>query len=667
MRKQKRIIAKEVVDEIIKGGGRFLQEDAGAAAEGGDVLPEASRSSGGNDDIHPVILSKEWVGVDMEKVFTKVMHRLREKRLPGGKLEQPPSNGGCHQESEASAQHHQRGHPSPCGMLNLHQSEGAEDLEETPSILDDAESFGDIFDDIDSEDEVSNKQQGAVQYESARPDVMPAGSLDDLGGCLPAFDFPIPQETELCPSTSGASALPRADEKKAPKQLDDELTAFLRQFSAAHDTEPVEQQIEGTLQQWIQRSKSKHGANVLDYAKSCLPLAIKLTQCLLEAEKDEHSGQCNPIPLASIEAANVLVRAKEQVLNTPNGKRKTEAIEFVSIMSLLGDDADSGGALPRLAALGLILYELFAGEAPAVDVGSSPDGLSINSIRLSSGEHTHRTRNKSQRRQGMSISCLRLKHPGIPYSLCSLVDNLLDCNQGDSRGDEAYSTIADVLFDLQLLETNEKSLEDIKNEPFPYLVIPDRMYGREEETKKLEAAYQCHVNGTCSGVLISGKAGVGKSKLASYVRDLSSGHVIMTKFDQSQDVFPLATVGSLFNSYIDLFVRDASPALLNMVNEALENALGFQASLLLGCLPNLSKLMPSSSLTVGYASCVDSSRSTQFMFNELLRVLSSYSSHTCFLIDGELLSYCFGQISASLRAHACFHQIYTGPIRFLCS
>lgn len=136
--------------------------------------------------------------------------------------------------------------------------------------------------------------------------------------------------------------------------------------------------------------------------------------------------------------------------------------------------------------------------------------------------------------------------------------------------------------------------------------------------------------------IITGKAGVGKSYLAMHIQELvskSDGYFLCAKYDQSQDCFPLTTISALFNCYVEIFSRDASDAQLKMVNEALESALGVQAGFLLGILPSLAQLMPSTS-ALGNSICIDSAMSIVFLFCELLRVISSHTSrHISFFLD----------------------------------
>jgi predicted ATPase len=239
----------------------------------------------------------------------------------------------------------------------------------------------------------------------------------------------------------------------------------------------------------------------------------------------------------------------------------------------------------------------------------------------------------------ISTCTARLESKGIPWALCTLVHNLLDCSKGDFSKDEAYASLADLLSEyLQLMYFDpSRFLDNIEISPLPPLTITNKLYGREDEIAKMKVSYQQFFSSDCSGIIVKGGAGVGKSRLAiDTLQSLTSqrnGYFLAAKFDQNQDVKPLSTVGTLFSSLCDLFVQDATPAHLTMVNELLESSLGGQAGLLSGVVPSLSKLMPSCAGLESSSGCVDSALSMQFLFAELLNVVSSFSRPISLLLD----------------------------------
>ena len=216
-----------------------------------------------------------------------------------------------------------------------------------------------------------------------------------------------------------------------------------------------------------------------------------------------------------------------------------------------------------------------------------------------------------------------------------LLSNLLDCGRDECcDGDDIYSSFFDLKQDLGLMLADPpRFLHDIQvSNGLPTLEICDKLYGRENEEAKLDELYQQHINAKeFKGVIISGGAGVGKSRLAMHIQKITSkanGYFFAAKFQQNNmHVQPLSTVGALFNSLCDMFAEDASPLQLKSVSEELSTSLGSQAGLLAGVVPSLSKLMP---LNIQHekdssSTCVDAALSMRYLFGELLCIISSHS------------------------------------------
>jgi predicted ATPase len=177
-------------------------------------------------------------------------------------------------------------------------------------------------------------------------------------------------------------------------------------------------------------------------------------------------------------------------------------------------------------------------------------------------------------------------------------------------------------------------LDDIQvTSSLPTLVICDKLYGRQDEETRLGGLYQQYISEkTSRGVIISGGAGVGKSRLALHALRLTSesdGLFCSAKFEQNQlNSKPLQAVGELFNALCDVFVEGATPNDLLLVEYELQASLGNQAGLLMGVVPNLMKLLPSSwrqLLGTSSGGCVDIAVSMRYLFGELLRIISSHS------------------------------------------
>jgi hypothetical protein len=473
-------------------------------------------------------------------------------------------------------------------------------------------------------------------------------------------------EDDSKPAATPSAAVPdEINGQDAERGMD--VDAFLRDFSSQHD-----QHLQALpLRRWIKSAKARAECEadilpqpvdpvservnmaladillqstnpVSEYVKMALPIALKLTEFLIRAEMGDEQIH---VPQSSITAQNVVVRVKEKYLAVGSTSGTfVETIEdvWITTSSAIEDKPDAGGGImSRLSALGIILYELFASEEPPLSKEDLPTfDASINKLSVN-----YHPQQKSQRQslhpsgnEEISKCIATLESKGIPWALCDLVHNLLDCSKGDFRRDEAYASLADLQFDLQLMYFDpSRFVDNIDTNPLPPLVIGNKLYGREDEISKMEESYQKHIRGECRGVIVKGGAGVGKSRLAidilQKVTNQSNGYFLTAKFDQNKDFNPLSTVGTLFSSLCDLFAQDATPDQLKSVQGALESTLGSQAGLLAGVVPSLSKLLPLDARFEAGSNCVDSALSMRFLFAELARVLSSHSRPTSLLLD----------------------------------
>ena len=454
--------------------------------------------------------------------------------------------------------------------------------------------------------------------------------------------------------------------------LDDlgkDLDSIFRDFYA--DSTTLQLQNELTLREWIERSNSATNFAPAEYVRLSLSVALKLAECLVDTETgglraENDSGHL--IPLTSIDIENVRLTTRGTAFaasEREGGEGREgdpiaqEVIESVRIKFSTKDGSNTGCIMDRLFRLGVILCYLFSGSddiLSTLDEGAEvslyhfdafqssmiPSDLNDDNVesiyqnQINNNIHQNRPSNKSQRHMSTTNHifehCVaKLESLGIPYSLCSLVGNLLDCGRGNFCGNDAFRSFAEVKLDLELmLNDPSRFLDNIEvTNMIPSLQICDKLHGRECEKEQVESSYKQLKDGTCSGIIIRGEPGVGKSMLAMHVRELtirSGGYFLGAKFDQNNSVNPpLSKICLVFNTLCDYFARDAMPSQLKSVGEALRTRLGSQAFLLTASLPSLSKLLLPSQGSLSGAACVDYALSTRFLFKELLDVISAYS------------------------------------------
>ena len=126
--------------------------------------------------------------------------------------------------------------------------------------------------------------------------------------------------------------------------------------------------------------------------------------------------------------------------------------------------------------------------------------------------------------------------------------------------DDRYQTAAGLAVDLRHCLAEWDATGGIA--PFPLgqrdvsdrLLIPEKLYGRERETKTLLAAFDRVVaQGTPELVLVSGYSGIGKSSVVNEVHKAlvpPRGLFASGKFDQYKRDIPYATLAQAFQSLV---------------------------------------------------------------------------------------------------------------------
>jgi len=328
---------------------------------------------------------------------------------------------------------------------------------------------------------------------------------------------------------------------------------------------------------------------------------------------------------------------------------------------------DSGSNTSRLVALGIIFYELFSNQEPpdgmrallerdkgltksvqsmsSLHVGSCSTSNSIDTdcgvastTRMSSVGTSLKFRRKSSQSvkscDEISPFILNLELANLPQSICMLVAHLLGCAEIDARdaSKDCYKSLEEVQFDLQRMIRDPKYVENVNGGMPNHSIDEYALYGRDEVISKCETLLEQNRQGECSGVLISGEAGVGKSQLARRFRQLvlnKGGLFLSGKFDQSRDVIPLSVVAAAFNTSCHEFLERSTQNEKKALTKRLESSLGFQVRTLMALIPNLQRLMMyisgNSSIFLPAPpnqSCVNVEHQTHFLFYMLLESLS---------------------------------------------
>jgi AAA ATPase domain len=183
------------------------------------------------------------------------------------------------------------------------------------------------------------------------------------------------------------------------------------------------------------------------------------------------------------------------------------------------------------------------------------------------------------------------RRKGIPESVSAIVMKLLAKN-----AEERYQTAAGVEADLRnglaAWETSGRiqpfslGAHDISDR----LVMPEKLYGRERESKTLLDAFdQVVATGIPNLVLVSGYSGIGKSSIVNELHKaivLPRGIFVSGKFDQHKRDIPYGTLAHAFQTLIRQ-ILSKSEVEIDRWRSAIQAAVGLNGQLIANLVPEV--------------------------------------------------------------------------------
>lgn len=236
-----------------------------------------------------------------------------------------------------------------------------------------------------------------------------------------------------------------------------------------------------------------------------------------------------------------------------------------------------------------------------------------------------------------------LKRCGLPYRLCDLLYDMLDCINGDLSGEESYKEMSEVAADLQLM-IDEPSLFlhdlDVVTLSSSSLQLDDNLFMRDAEFQSLQHAYLRSISGSSVLAIISGGSGTGKSHLASQLgRYITSngGIFLSVKFNQLKEANPISDIVSAFNEYCNIFTTMKDSKQMNSMASQLRDALGQDAHNLIKLIPKLSEILicDTTDPSPNY-DCVHGQEKILYLLIRFVEVMSDCSNMTLTLFLDDL-------------------------------
>ena len=309
------------------------------------------------------------------------------------------------------------------------------------------------------------------------------------------------------------------------------------------------------------------------------------------------------------------------------------------ITTVLGDlkvsekPAVTGKRADNLYALGVVLYEVFAGTPPFQNDwgGCLPDIFSKKPQSMAGDQHAQ----KRERRGKDNKLFTPLRDLGLPVSLCRIVSNLID-----SEETKLYSSVAEVEEDLTLIASNPNKfflsshMETYKGK---LDFARDKIYDRTEQFSRI-ANFCERATEQRKGremITVSGHSGVGKSSLVGHIGKYlteKGGCFIHGKFDEMHQTQPLSAIVDAFNEFCDLLLNRHSNILEDMKISILK-ALGTDVKILVDVIQNLSQIVGTPSVVPLKLEGREAYNRLKFCFQSIMQAISSHSLPIVLFLD----------------------------------
>ena len=190
-------------------------------------------------------------------------------------------------------------------------------------------------------------------------------------------------------------------------------------------------------------------------------------------------------------------------------------------------------------------------------------------------------------------------NPQIPGIISDIIMKLLSKNAED-RYQSAFGVMMDLEKCLEQFNINGK-IDDLKLNGFGIagldfsgkLNFTNKLYGRENEIKKLQDLYANCTTGAKKVLLIAGNAGSGKSSLAEEFKDFvfqNNGIFLKGKFDQISSEAPYTTLVQTFNELVQLILAGDKAFKTKWIKK-ITDAIGNSGKILTQFMPGIEALI----------------------------------------------------------------------------
>lgn len=264
--------------------------------------------------------------------------------------------------------------------------------------------------------------------------------------------------------------------------------------------------------------------------------------------------------------------------------------------------------------LGVTLFELLTGQLPY----QAADAMGFVHAHLS--------------KRAPAASELR---PEVPSMVSDIIARLMAKDP-----DERYQSSLGIVSDLERCQERLRSAGTIATFPLgthdvsERFAIPQKLFGRDEETRELLQVFREVCAGQSRLLLISGPSGIGKTSLIQELQrpvTRSNANFVTGKFDQLDRHVPYGAFIQALRALVKqlLFETDAR---LDELRRSLSDALGQNAQIIVDLIPELSQIIgPQPAVAV--QGPTEAQHRFRRVFREFLKVLASEQHPLVIFLD----------------------------------
>ncbi|CBN56517.1 MULTISPECIES: trifunctional serine/threonine-protein kinase/ATP-binding protein/sensor histidine kinase [Kamptonema] len=364
-----------------------------------------------------------------------------------------------------------------------------------------------------------------------------------------------------------------------------------------------------------QRSKSLPSAEFLQ-------IALQLTETL-------HYLYQNRVIHKDIKPANILINPDTKQIKITDFSissllpRETQEIQNLNILegTLAYLSPEQTGRMNRgidyrsdFYSLGVTFYKLLTGKLPFI----SEDAMEL--------VHCHLAK------EPIPIHQIQ---PQIPLVLSAIVCKLMAKNAEDR-----YQSALGLKHDLEMclaqlqttgeIETFKLGERDISDR----FIIPEKLYGRENEVNQLLTAFERISTGQTEMMLVAGFSGIGKTAVVNEVHKpivRQRGYFIKGKYDQFQRNIPFSAIVQAFRDLMGQLLTESDVKIQQWRHKILE-AVGENGQVIIDVIPELEKIIGTQPPPIKLSGIAAQNR-FNFLFQKFLQVFTQKEHPLVIFLD----------------------------------